>query len=418
MVRLTTKADHLDPVHNSPATYIRVGTVYYKIAQRPRAYGEPDEVLLPWNGATIVADHGKEYLMATIPKYDGFCLQPNHQNFQREIGGFYNAYHPLPYEPKDGSWYITRLFLEHIFAEHFEYGLDYLKALYEKPTQILPILCLVSRERGTGKTTFLNWIKQIFGKNATINSNTDFRSRFSSEWVSKLLICVDETLLDKKEDAELLKTLATARFFKNEAKGANRYETEFYGKFILCSNHPSSFIYIEPQEIRFWVREIPPFSGELLRHIKELREALHTEIPAFLYALTQRAYSTSCQSRMWFKPSQIETAALRRLKANAKPKLVRDLEDALAVVFEQTEQMELFYTVADLLQLLKTNNTPATHSDLKQLLTKTWNLAPSPNSNSYTVYMLNAKGEWRATAAKGRYYRIAQKLTQNDDFDE
>ena len=32
-----------------------------------------------------------------------------------------------------------------------------MKILYEHPTQILPILSLVSNERGTGKTTFLNW---------------------------------------------------------------------------------------------------------------------------------------------------------------------------------------------------------------------------------------------------------------------
>lgn len=67
-------------------------------------------------------------------------------------------------------------FMRHIFGEQLSVGLDYLQLLYTKPLQRLPILLFVSKERNTGKTTFLNLLKAIFGANMTFNTNEDFRS--------------------------------------------------------------------------------------------------------------------------------------------------------------------------------------------------------------------------------------------------
>ena len=61
----------------------------------------------------------------------------------------------------------------------------------------------MSTERNTGKTTFLNWLKAVFEDNMTINKNEDFRSQFNSDWSDKLIVGIDEVLLDKKEDSEL-----------------------------------------------------------------------------------------------------------------------------------------------------------------------------------------------------------------------
>ena len=90
--------------------------------------------------------------------------------------------------------------------------------MYKNSIQILPVLYLVSKERETGKTTFLNWLKSIYEHNMTYNKNEDFRSQFNSDWASKLIIAVDEVLLDKLEDSERIKNLSKARTFKTEAK--------------------------------------------------------------------------------------------------------------------------------------------------------------------------------------------------------
>ena len=63
--------------------------------------------------------------------------------------------------------------VEHIFGEQYELGMDYLQLLYLRPLQRLLVLLLVSDERNTGKTTFLNLLKSIFGGNVTFNTNED-----------------------------------------------------------------------------------------------------------------------------------------------------------------------------------------------------------------------------------------------------
>ena len=76
----------------------------------------------------------------------------------------------------------------HIFGEQYKLGRDYLHLLYLQPIQKLPNLLLVSEERNTGKSTFLNFLKLLFQNNVTFNTNEDFRSQFNSDWAGKLLI--------------------------------------------------------------------------------------------------------------------------------------------------------------------------------------------------------------------------------------
>ena len=128
--------------------------------------------LIPWNVETLRQDYGKSYL-ACIPKYDGFCTVPDHTNYRREIDGFLNRYEPIPFQPADGIFPHIHDFFAHIFGEQVELGYDYLQLLYLRPLQRLPVLLLVSDERNTGKTTFLNLLKSIFGGNVTFNTNED-----------------------------------------------------------------------------------------------------------------------------------------------------------------------------------------------------------------------------------------------------
>ena len=67
--------------------YLRVGTTFYKIIEKPLISGDKISILVRWNRETIVSDHGKTYL-SEIPKYDGFCCIPNHLNYQQTIDVF------------------------------------------------------------------------------------------------------------------------------------------------------------------------------------------------------------------------------------------------------------------------------------------------------------------------------------------
>jgi hypothetical protein len=163
--------------------------------------------LVRWNRETIISDCGKTYL-SQIPKYDGFCCIPSHLNYEKIIEGFYNMYNEIPHQPIEESLNSDALkekiqfslnFMEHIFGEQLELGLDYIKILLEKPTQMLPILCLVSKERSTGKSTFIKWLKSIFGLNMTYIKGDSFNSQFNSDWASMLIVAIDEVFFDKKK---------------------------------------------------------------------------------------------------------------------------------------------------------------------------------------------------------------------------
>ena len=236
-------------------TFIRVGTTLYKIVNQPRIDGGYVRKRIAWNSETLRQDYGKDY-MAGIPKYDGFCTVPDHMGYQPVVGKFLNLYEPISHVPKQGDFSCIRSLVEHIFGEQYELGMDYLQLLYLYPVQKLPILLLVSEERNTGKSTFLNFLKAIFQNNVTFNTNEDFRSQFNSDWAGKLLIMVDEVLLNRREDSERLKNLSTTLSYKVEAKGKDRDEIGFFAKFVLCSNNEHLPVIIDAGETRYWVRKI------------------------------------------------------------------------------------------------------------------------------------------------------------------
>lgn len=415
--------------NNDNNEYIRVGTTYKKIVKKPLASGDTVTLMITWSIETIRSDHGKDFL-AKVPKFTSFCCIPSHTDYQQvippikdeneKIHGFYNEYHELKLKPKKGECKISLEFMRHIFGDQIEIGLDYFSLMYLKPLQLLPVLCLTSTVRSTGKTTFLNWLKGVFGKNMTLNTNDDFRSQFNSDWANKSIIAVDEVLLDRREDSERIKNLSTAKSFKSEAKGKDRSEIEFFGKFILCSNNEFNFIAIDFEEIRFWVRKINPFEGVLRENINKLPELLYSEIPAFLDYIINRPLSTTRNSRMWFAPEQINTEALQRLKFSNRSKIEREIINYLKVVMETESVDTLCYSAYDITRLLQNNYSKTDLTGISHILKNKWSLKPTPNSNAYTRYSLCADGTIFTEKAKGRYYEFKKTfLIKNfDDFDD
>jgi hypothetical protein len=389
--------------------YIRVGVVYYKKISQPLASGDTFTKLAYWNITTIRQDEPPETL-ALIKKFDSFCIIPSHLNFKQEIGSSYNTYEPFEHKAIKGDCSKTVNFLEHIFGDQLEIGLDYLKLLLEKPTQILPILCLVSESRNTGKTTFINFLKAIFGANMTINTNEDFRSQFNADWSTKLIIGVDEVLLDKKEDSERIKNLSTSRTNKTEAKGKDKVEGDFFGKFILCSNNEENFIRIDVEEIRYWIRKIP----KLQIDNTNLLDELIMEIPAFLYFLTKRKFSTKCNTRMWFTPEQIYTEALKKVKENNKTTLERELAEIICEELGKYDLNAISFTNQDLLMFIKESGVKVNRHQISALLQNKWGLRPNETPSTYIKYSYRLRNDGYETIQQekrvGRYYTFKKEM--------
>jgi len=96
---------------------------------------------------------------------------------------------------------------------------------------------------------------------------------------------VDEVLLNRREDSERIKNLSTARSYKTEAKGRDRREVEFFGKFVLCSNNERNPVLIEAAETRYWVRCVSPLPYD----DQHLLVKMQAEIPGLLFYLTTYA---------------------------------------------------------------------------------------------------------------------------------
>lgn len=384
--------------------YIRVGTVLHKIVRRPLISGDFIEEKIPWSYETLRQDYGKNHL-PEIEKYDGFCMIPNHINYMQVYGTYLNQYEPINYIPSEGVFPYIQMFLEHVFEEQYELILDYIQLLYLKPTQVLPIILLVSTERNTGKSTFLKFLKMIFGKNATFNTNEDFKSQFNADWANRLLILVDELLLNKMEDTEKIKNLSTAGDYKIEAKGKDRREIEFFSKFVLCSNNERNPIIIPKEEIRFWVRKVKSVEND----ITNLKQLMEKEISHFLYFLQNRELSTQNESRMWFNPNMLETPALNKIKKYNSSKVEIEMASHCHEMMEFLGQTIYRCCPKDLLNIVQSAGLKADLNQIRNILKDNWGLQSVHNSY-YTFYWIKYDGEVDSMKRKGRFLEIEKSF--------
>ena len=386
--------------------YMRVGTTLYKVVNQPCASGGYEKRRVIWNNSTLRQDYGKNYL-ATVPKYNGFCTVPDHLNYRKEIDGFLNLYEPIEHTPQIGDFPNIRSLVLHIFGEQYNLGLDYLQLLFLQPLQKLPILLLVSEERNTGKSTFLNFLKAVFGDNVTFNTNEDFRSQFNSDWAGKLLIVVDEVLLNRREDSERLKNLSTTFNYKVEAKGKDRTEIAFFAKFVLCSNNEYLPVIIDAGETRYWVRKINPLQNDDTNFLQKLKE----EIPAFLFFLTQRELSTEKESRMWFNPKLTHTAALQKIIRSNRNRLEIEMAELFLDIMSNMNVESVSFCLNDLMTLLIYSQVKAEKHQVRKVVQEVWKLTSAPNSLSYTAYEIAPTRDCHYETKRkiGRFYTITKE---------
>ena len=402
--------------HRSPSDggmakeeFIRVGTTLYKIVEQPRLNGGYMKKRIAWNNETLRQDYGKDYI-GSVPKYDGFCTVPEHVNYLPVVGKFLNLYEPIDHRPIQGEFPHIQSLIRHIFGEQYELGMDYLQLLYLQPIQKLPILLLVSEERNTGKSTFLNFLKALFQNNVTFNTNEDFRSQFNSDWAGKLLIVVDEVLLNRREDSERLKNLSTTLSYKVEAKGKDRDEIAFFAKFVLCSNNEYLPVIIDAGETRYWVRKIDRLQSDDTDFLQKLK----AEIPAFLHHLQHRQLSTEKKSRMWFAPSLLHTEALQRIIRSNRNRLETEMYELILDIMANMGVDTFSFCPEDILRLLANMYVKAERYQVRRVLQERWKLKPAHNTLTYTTYQVDYTRECRYAPKRttGRFYTVTREFLE------
>jgi len=358
--------------------YIRVGTDHFKVFTKSNRYDINQVVLKSWDKATIIEDHGKS-LMQHIYKFDDFTILPNNKEFIPVNNNCYNLYSKFAHLPFNDNVNhndipITIGLLKHIFGEQFELGLKYMKILYENPRQILPVLTLVSTERQTGKTTFLNYIQILFGENSTLINPSDLTSNYNDAYATKNIIMIDETVIDKSNTIEKLKSIATAKTMSVSQKFVQHYSVPFFGKVIICTNKETDFMKIDDEEIRFWVRKINVINGKRNTLIEE---QLRDEIPKFLKLLINLPEIDFSKSRMVFTEDEIQTNALDNVKKESKTGLTKDLLYYIEDLFMNNNITEFEATPIDIKKRWFLNDSKVTINYIRKILKDELKINPS-----------------------------------------
>lgn len=309
--------------------------------------------LIPIKATTLKNLYGSNYMdYIRNSHHVAFCNVPNHFDYEqviiKEDKKYYNRYFPFRHVPAKGSIAKTLSFIKHIFGEYevthgitgqkiqsWELGLDYIQLLLMNPTQILPVLCLYSPENNTGKSTFGKLLLSLFGDNAVLISNHDLQSEFNDTFSDKLLAICEETLLERKKEAERIKALSTQPQILVNTKGVAAYSIDFFCKFQFYSNN-KRMIYVTKHDERFWIIQVPKAKGDNPRLLDEMR----AEIPALMDFLKNRKMATENESRMHFHPSLIRTKAFEETVKVNEPQEATNIREEIKDMFLQEPDME------------------------------------------------------------------------------
>ena len=335
-------------IMKSEIPYIRVGTKYYKTIKKVDRNSIIRTELKIWDKTIIMDDYSRDFL-DKIPAYNDFTIEPNNKKHNQIIGNNYNLYAPFEHDVcdkkdySDDKWNWTRILLKHIFGEQYELGLQYIKVLYDLPTQKLPIFVVVSEERETGKTTFMDWIEMLFGDNTVIINPQDISNSFNSSYADKNIIMIEESRFDSVQATEKLKNLATQKKILVNTKFIQQYSIPFNGKLIISSNDENKFSKVDTSEIRYWVRKIPTLKGKANHNIlQDLRD----EIPYFLHYLDTLPTIDRTKSRMIFEADELNTVALDRVKKESLPALHKEIIILLDAHCSENTDIEEFLFIS------------------------------------------------------------------------
>ena len=375
--------------------YLRVGTDYYKRIEKVDRFGIKRIELKVWKKDEIKQDHGRE-IFKLIQKYDDFDIEPDNLQHSPIIRNCYNLYKEFPHSQKNGGFVWSGRLLEHVFGEQAALGIRYMQALYLYPKRLLPILVLVSKERQTGKTTFINWLNMIFGANMTNINPEDLAGSFNSAYATSNIIAVEETLIEKSITVEKLKSLATGKFLSVNQKYVSPYKVPFFGKIILASNNEEKFARIDEEEIRFFVRKLehPKFKNH------DIEANLVDEIPAFLHYLSTLPAIDWSLDRSGFTPEELVNEQLLQVKKESKSSLYKDL----------------FHLFTDLFNNHPSNSTEVsfTPSDVKSL----WFAHDGRIGIQYIAFVLRNEFKIEPDEKVSRYFPFGMQYDSKGSFSE
>lgn len=205
----------------------------------------------------------------------------------------------------------------------------------EKPAWAL---MLYSREKGTGKSTFCDIARHLFGhENTATQNNVDkLTSKFNGTVLgSKLIISEEVTLRPDSTQSNTLKTYITDKWVLSERKGFEAERLPLISCFLFTSNHLPTWL--EEGERRYYVIDTGhsghasgPEAAEFSALVGEVAAALNN--PANVRALYEGLMSRKLNAE--FNPHSLDsvrhgTALMKRLQSSSRATNLDQLDEFL-----------------------------------------------------------------------------------------
>ncbi len=390
-------------------TYKRIGVDYYQLQMKPVAKSGIstidrmfEEVLAPWSLPAIKSDHGKD-ADRHVERYKGFTNEASHVEYQQVVEGYWNLYANIQHEPQKGEFPHIAMLLKHLFDEHYdnEMILDYFSVLYRFPWQKLPVVCLVSKLQSTGKSTFIYLMKLVFKQNMAIISNNDLVGDFNSHWTSKLVVASEETLLEKADGYEKIKSLSTAKEIMRNEKNKTAASIPCMVHFVFCSNHEDNFIKIDDYDSRLWIRKVK----SITQNIKKFDQKIEDEIPYFVdFIMTREIKYEDVGERLYFHPRDFRTDAFENVVKNSQPSIIKNLKIEIEEYFLKNESEHQLNIDSKNLKMYF--GVKCDDYYLSQILKEYLKAEKSKNSSTFSFVFNNPTkaGEAEKISGKGRYF--------------
>jgi len=359
-------------------------------------------------------DNGKEMLQQIL-KFIGQRYKPLFfQDYQRIIeeyvygkdSKFINLFHEtplksLPVEVCD--FQNIKKVLKHLFYNHngkteherwkyYHFIMECLHLRYTQPHKRLPSIVLVSPGREAGKSSFKEILKLLFGKNVLTINQADIETKFNAEWIRSYIIAAEEIRLQDKKTMDMLKIVTTDPEARGEAKGANRASFDNFMWWVITSNHDTSALRLDPEEVRYFVWKVPPIEDE--ERIGDFHSVIPPEIPHFArYVINdvKYRYSDNAQSyRLSFPFEDYRTVYFEKMVSFYQKPIINLLHNLLQTWFNDLpDEDDLVMEISTLQNVLESYS-----NKYKDAFKQGWGITLRDDIAQY-LYVLNDDGTRR-----------------------
>lgn len=199
-------------------------------------------------------------------------------------------------QPKEDVEKVTVLleFIRNVICngnvEHYEYLLNWLGYLFQRIDKKTEVAVVLIGNKGTGKTTFANIIKKLFGQHAIeVVQEEQLFGRFRNHLIDASFVIVEETIWGgNKKNESMFKADITGYEMTIELKGADVSKYNNRLNFLVLSNE-AWVVPASQSERRFFVMRVSDKHKQDIAYFQKIHDALENGgYEAFLYYFLNR----------------------------------------------------------------------------------------------------------------------------------